>query len=152
MDVFDLRPRAVVPIEPVIEVDTVAGSSMLIRAEPLRAGILLDPAFFCVFEETDLCVRLRKRGGRALLATRARVEHRVGATMGKPLHFYYRFRNRPYFMAKHARPIHWLTFLPYYVAEAAGRIVAYTFLGRRAEARAVLLGVLDAARRRTGAG
>lgn len=151
-DVFDLRPAAEVCREPAIEVDAVAGSSMLVCAEPLRAGVLLDDAFFCVFEETDWCLRLRARGGRVLLATRARLEHRISTTMGKPLQLYFRFRNRPYFMRKHARPVHWLTFLPYYLAEAAGRIVGYTLVGRRRDARGVLLGVWDSARGVRGAG
>jgi len=65
---------------------------------------------------------------------------------------YFRFRNRPYLMARHARPVHWVTFLPYYAAEAAARIVAYTLVGRHAEARCVLLGVWDGARGRLGPG
>lgn len=138
--------------EPVIEVDAVAGSSMLLRATTLRTGELLDPAYFCVFEETDWCVRLRAQGGRVLLATRARVEHHARGTMGDSLHFYYRFRNRPYFMRKHARTVHWLTFLPYYLGEAAVRIIGYTLAGRRADARGVLLGVWDAARGIRGPG
>ena len=149
-DVFDIRPAR--ELEPVIEVDAVAGSSMLVRAEPLRAGVLLDPAFFCCFEETDWCLRLRARGGRILLATRARLEHRMFGTMGRPLHLYFRFRNRPLFMARHAHAIHWLTFVPYYLAEAAARIVGYTLSGRWAEARCVLLGVWDGARGRRGRG
>jgi hypothetical protein len=48
--------------------------------------------------------------------------------------------------------MHWLTFLPYYVAEAIGRVIAYTVAGRWAEARGVLLGVWDAARRTRGPG
>jgi GT2 family glycosyltransferase len=151
-DVFDQRTAAEVCREPAIEVDTVAGSSMLVRAEPLRAGVLLDAAFFCVFEETDWCLRLRARGGRVLLATRARLEHRISTTMGKPLQLYFRFRNRPYFMRKHARPIHWVTFVPYYLAEAAVRIVMYTLAGRGKDARGVLLGVWDGARSVRGPG
>jgi len=151
-DIFDVQPAAEVCRERAIQVDAVAGSSMLVRAEPLRAGVLLDPAFFCVFEETDWCLRLQARGGRVLLATRARLEHRMSTTMGKPLQFYFRFRNRLYFMAKHARPIHWLTFVPFYFAEASARIAAYALVGRGREARAVLLGVWDGARGRRGPG
>jgi GT2 family glycosyltransferase len=125
---------------------------MLVRAEPLRAGVLLDAAFFCVFEETDWCLRLRARGGRVVLATRARLEHRISTTMGKPLQLYFRFRNRPYFMRKHARAVHWLTFVPYYLAEAAARIVGYTLAGRGRDARGVLLGVWDGARNVHGPG
>lgn len=144
-DIFDTFPAAAIQGRPVIEVEAIAGSSMLVRADVLRAGVLLDPTFFCVYEETDWCLRLRSGGRRIVLATRAHVEHRVAGTMGKPLQLYFRFRNRPYFMAKHARPIHWVTFLPYYLAEAAGRVVGYTLVGRRADARGVLLGVWDAA-------
>ena len=42
--------------------------------------------------------------------------------------------------------------MPYYVAEAGGRIAAYTLVGRRREARAVLLGVWDGALGRRGPG
>ena len=76
----------------------------------------------------------------------------MSTTMGKPLQFYFRFRNRLYFMAKHARPIHWLTFVPFYFAEASARIAAYALVGRGREARAVLLGVWDGARGRRGPG
>ena len=152
VDLLDEYPLATVSQQPVVEVEAVAGSSMLMRAESLRAGELLDPAFFCMFEETDWCLRQRARGGRVLLATRARLEHHVAATMGKPLNFYFRFRNRPYFMARHARLIHWLTFLPYYLTEAGVRILAYALVGRRAEARGILLGVWDAALGKLGPG
>jgi GT2 family glycosyltransferase len=152
VDVLDRHPLASLATAPVLAVDTIAGSSMLIRASVLRAGELLDPAYFCIYEETDWCVRQRRRGGRVLLATRARLEHKGSGTMGRPLQLYYRFRNRPYFMAKHANPAHWVTFLPYYVGEAAGRIIGYALAGRREEARAVLLGVLDAARGVRGPG
>jgi len=152
VDLLDQRPLASLAAAPVIAVDTIAGSSMLIRASVLREGELLDPAYFCIYEETDWCVRQRRRGGRVLLATRARLEHKGSGTMGRPLQLYYRFRNRPYFMAKHANPAHWVTFLPYYVGEAAGRIVGYALAGRRDEARGVLLGVLDAARGIRGPG
>jgi hypothetical protein len=152
VDVLDRRPLASLAAAPVIAVDTVAGSSMLIRASLLRAGELLDPSYFCIYEETDWCVRQRRRGARVLLATGARLEHKGGGTMGRPLQLYYRFRNRPYFMAKHATRAHWLTFLPYYVGEAAGRIIAYAVAGRGDEARGVLLGVLDAARGVRGPG
>jgi GT2 family glycosyltransferase len=152
VDVLDRHPLASLATAPVLAVDTIAGSSMLIRASVLRAGELLDPAYFCIYEETDWCVRQRRRGGRVLLATRARLEHKGSGTMGRPLQLYYRFRNRPYFMAKHANPAHWVTFLPYYVGEAAGRIIGYALAGRRKEARGVLLGVLDAARGVRGPG
>jgi GT2 family glycosyltransferase len=152
VDVLDERDLEAVTKDPVIEVDAVSGSSMLMRAAPLRRGELLDPAFFCMFEETDWCLRQRSRGGRVVLATGARIEHQVSGTMGKPLQFYFRFRNRPYFMGKHARTVHWLTFLPYYLVEAVARIMAYTLVGRGAEARAIFLGVLDAARGRRGPG
>jgi GT2 family glycosyltransferase len=152
VDLLDEYPLATVSQQPVVEVEAVAGSSMLMRAGSLRAGELLDPAFFCMFEETDWCLRQRARGGRVLLSTRARLEHHVAATMGKPLNFYFRFRNRPYFMARHARLIHWLTFLPYYLTEAGVRILAYALVGRRAAARGILLGVWDAALGKLGPG
>ncbi len=152
VDAVDERGLAAVSARPVLDVDVVSGSSMLIRAEALRGEALLDAAFFCVFEETDWCLRWRARGRRVVLATRARLEHRVGSTMGKPLHLYFRFRNRPYFMSKHARPMHWCTFVPFYLAEAIGRIAVYAVAGRWAEARGVLLGVWDAARGTRGPG
>jgi hypothetical protein len=152
VDAVDERGLAAVSARPVLDVDVVSGSSMLIRAEALRGEALLDAAFFCVFEETDWCLRWRARGRRVVLATRARLEHRVGSTMGKPLHLYFRFRNRPYFMSRHARPMHWCTFLPFYLAEAIGRITVYAVTGSWANARGVLLGVWDAARATRGPG
>jgi GT2 family glycosyltransferase len=152
VDLLDRRPLGDLAARPAVEVDTIAGSSMLIRASALRQGELLDPDYFCIYEEADWCVRQRRRGRRILLATGARIEHRQSGTMGRPLQLYYRFRNRPYFMARHARAVHWLTFLPYYLGESVLRAAAYTLLGRRAEARGVVLGVWDAARRVRGPG
>jgi GT2 family glycosyltransferase len=152
VDALDEQPLAALALRPAIDVDAVAGSSMLVRASLLRAGELLDPAYFCMFEETDWCVRLRRRGARILLATGARVEHHAGGTMGRPLQLYYRFRNRPYFMLRNARAVHWLTFLPYYLGEAAARVITYVLRGRGAEARGVALGVWDGIRARRGPG
>ena len=44
---------------------------------------------------------------------------------------YCRFRNRIFFMRKHARWYHWLIFGPYLVHHVVGKAIGYTISGRR---------------------
>jgi hypothetical protein len=65
------------------EVDWISGSCMLLRMSAARAVGFFDERYFLYEEDADLCLRLRKAGGRVLFAPGALVHHRLGTSMMK---------------------------------------------------------------------
>lgn len=65
------------------EVEQVAGAAVVIRREAWEQIGGFDPAFFMYFEDTDLCIRLRKAGWSIWFLPDARVHHKVGASSDK---------------------------------------------------------------------
>ena len=65
------------------EVEQVAGAAVVIRREAWQQIGGFDPAFFMYFEDTDLCIRLRKAGWSIWFLPGARVHHKVGASSDK---------------------------------------------------------------------
>ena len=65
------------------EVEQVAGAAVVIRREAWQQVGGFDPAFFMYFEDTDLCIRLRKAGWSIWFLPDARVHHKVGASSDK---------------------------------------------------------------------
>ncbi|HWO27639.1 MAG TPA: glycosyltransferase family 2 protein, partial [Candidatus Acidoferrum sp.] len=62
------------------------GASILIARTAIKDVGLLDDGFFLLWEETEFCLRLRKRGWRLAAAPDSRVLHKVNAsTRGNPL-------------------------------------------------------------------
>jgi GT2 family glycosyltransferase len=62
-------------------VDYLTGASVLLRADALRDVGLFDDRFFFTWEDVDLCIRLRDRGWRIVVADQAPVWHRWGGTV-----------------------------------------------------------------------
>jgi hypothetical protein len=58
------------------------GASMLIARRALEETGLLDEGFFLYWEETEFCLRLRKKGWRLAAASDSRVFHKVNASTG----------------------------------------------------------------------
>jgi len=56
------------------------GASLLITRTALEDVGLLDPGFFMYLDETDFCIRLRKKGWRLAAAPDSRVMHKVNAS------------------------------------------------------------------------
>lgn len=65
------------------EVEQVAGAAVMIRREAWEQVKGFDPAFFMYFEDTDLCIRLRKAGWSIWFTPNAKVHHKVGASSDK---------------------------------------------------------------------
>lgn len=67
--------------------DALYGASMLIAAKAMEDVGLLDEGFFFYLEETEMCLRLRKRGWRLAAAPDSRVLHKVHSSTGghKPI-------------------------------------------------------------------
>lgn len=58
------------------------GTSMLISRRAIEDVGLLDEGFFLYFEDTEYCLRLRKKGWRIAAAPDSRVLHKVNASTG----------------------------------------------------------------------
>jgi GT2 family glycosyltransferase len=58
------------------------GTSLLIAREALNDVGLLDEIFFLYWEDTEFCLRLRKKGWRLAAAADSRVLHKVNASTG----------------------------------------------------------------------
>lgn len=65
--------------------DGLYGASLLIRRTALEDVGLLDEGFFFYWEETELCLRLRKRSWRLAAAPDSSVLHKTGASVGKDM-------------------------------------------------------------------
>lgn len=85
--------------------DYLTGCALCIKREALELVGLLDERFFLCYEETDWCVRARHAGYGVLVAPRARLWHKVSATIGEgsPTTTYYMTRNASLFFSKHLR-------------------------------------------------
>jgi GT2 family glycosyltransferase len=58
------------------------GTSMLVARTAIEDAGLLDEGFFLYWEDTEFCLRLRKKGGRIAAAPDSRVLHKVNASTG----------------------------------------------------------------------
>lgn len=63
--------------------DALYGASMLIRSESIRDVGMLDEGFFHYWEETEFCLRLKKRGWKLAVAPDSRILHKVGSSTGR---------------------------------------------------------------------
>ena len=61
---------------------TLNGTSILIARSALEDIGLLDEGFFLYWEDTDFCLRLRKRGWRLAAASESRILHKISASTG----------------------------------------------------------------------
>ncbi len=87
------------------ETDYASGAALLFRAEVAEKIGLLDEAFFLVWEEVDWCFRARAVGWTIVVATGAKVWHKIGASFGdesSPLRTYFSVRNEMLWFRRHA--------------------------------------------------
>lgn len=65
------------------EVDWISGSCMLLRMSAARDVGFFDERYFLYEEDADLCLRLRKAGGKVMFIPQAVVLHELGTSMAK---------------------------------------------------------------------
>lgn len=77
------------------ECDFVSGCGLLLRSQAGQESGFLDASLGFYDEDLDLCLRLRAKGWKIRSAPRARMAHRISATLGSnsPLSAYYTTRN-----------------------------------------------------------
>jgi GT2 family glycosyltransferase len=79
------------------EVAYACGCALFAPATTLRRIGLMEPSFFCYFEEVDWCLRAANQGLRSYYVPNAKIWHKVSATSGgkqAPIIKYYRTRNQ----------------------------------------------------------
>lgn len=115
-----LRDRVVAMDVPhtTIEVDWLAGASMLMRTSMVQDIGMFDETFFLYYEETDLCLRARRAGYKIAYVRSSSVAHIGSATTGmkdnkKRMPPYVFASRRHYFLKNHGRGYLWACNLAY---------------------------------------
>jgi GT2 family glycosyltransferase len=89
-----------------IEVAIVGGAFFVIARSLFEELDGFDERFFMYYDELDLCLRARQRGARAMVASRIRIHHQIGASTdrvpGKRL--FYLLRSRLRYARAHFSP------------------------------------------------
>jgi GT2 family glycosyltransferase len=96
---FDLMghrlPDDKVTWEDAKEIDYVCGCALMARRAVFEKVGLLEPRFFLYWEESDFCYRAKKNGFKIMTCPRAKVWHKVGASIkAKSSAHYFWWRNR----------------------------------------------------------
>ncbi len=107
-------------LPPLVSVDFVSGSGMLVRREVFEAIGLFDPAYFMYGEEVDFCWRARSAGYRLACAPRAKMWHKVSASAGRDpgTTRYLKIRNQIRFYQRYANPPQILIMLAFTLARS----------------------------------
>lgn len=93
------------------DVDYVTGAALAVRREVWDELGGLDPGYRPgYYEETELCLRARRRGYRVRVLPAARAVHHESVSSGKlsARFFYHYHRNRLRFLIRNYGPVHWL--------------------------------------------
>lgn len=87
-----------------VEVDSISGACILARREVIEQVGLLDENIFMYLEDVDLCLRVKKRGGRIVYFPKAEIIHYCGQSSGgdfNPVSFCRRSQSVCYYFEKH---------------------------------------------------
>lgn len=63
-----------------LEVGYITGADLMLRREVIEMLGGFDPRFFLYYEETDLCARIRKAGGKIFSVPEAKIQHLEGGS------------------------------------------------------------------------
>ena len=96
-------------------VDCVATSSLLIKKEIINDIGMLDPEYFCYFNDIDWCLRAKKSGYRICFLRNSKIWHKVSHSTNKISGFkiYYTTRNMIRLIKKNAPHKKYIIFLLY---------------------------------------
>lgn len=88
-----------------LDVGFLSSCAVCIKRQVLEEVGLLDERLFIYYEEADWSARASAAGWRSVLVPKARIQHKVSATMGtaSPATEYYMSRNGLLFLAKHLK-------------------------------------------------
>jgi len=115
------------------EVDFLVGCGLLVKRPVFDTLGLFDERFFMYYEDLDLCLRARRQGYQLLTVPRARMWHKVSASVGgegSPFEAYYKAQSSVLFYAKHTHPVLRPTILIYRTGSAIRKIASALLTGR----------------------
>lgn len=135
------------------ETDFFPGGFTLVRIEAVRKAGFLDPYYFIFLDDADWALRIRRAGYTARYAPKARAWHKPSSSVGMESEsfYYYRTRNRLFFVKKYAPPLDWPIFCVSFLAELFLETLPTLYLShQRPQMKAVLLGIFDFLRGKRG--
>lgn len=111
----------------VLQVDWLAGASMMLRRRVLEEVGLFDETFFLYYEEVDLCRRARLAGWTTHYIPESSVAHIGSAStgmkdLGKRTPPYYFDSRRHYFLKNHGRAYLWMANLSWILGYSLGHL------------------------------
>ncbi len=114
------------------DVDFITGCSLLVRRDVVERVGMLDESFFLYFEDTDWSIRTKKAGFKLVVALSSIVWHKETGSVGRrsPTHEYYVTRNNLLFMKKHAEPLLWVTFAPFFLLKITIKALLFSAKGQ----------------------
>jgi hypothetical protein len=116
------------------KLDYVSGCSFMISAEAIRSCGMFDNGLFLLFEEMDICSKVKKAGFKIAMTARSVVYHKVSRTLkDSPLKLYYFTRNRLYISYRH-----YPLFLPFVILWCVRWPLLPALIKRRENLRSVL--------------
>jgi GT2 family glycosyltransferase len=135
------------------EVDVINGCGFLVKKEVFNEIGLLDPSYFLYYEETDYCIRAKKRNICVICNPNSKIYHKIHASSGgavnNPL-IYYWTRNQILFMRKNASLYHWITFPTFFIFICLFRIVKHIRKMNIELLKYMVKGVIDGVRGKGG--
>lgn len=126
----------------VLEVDWVSGAAMFIKKEVFEKVGVLDAGYFLCYEDTDFCLRAKKKGFKILVVPSSKIWHKGAHSLNRPLAEYYLTLNRVRFMKLNSDPIHFSVFLIFYLVGSLKRFCISLLKNDIKTAEAILKGFL----------
>lgn len=128
------------------EVSHVAGCCLMIKKKVIDEIGILDQNFIEYFtEDTDWCLRARKRGYKIMYVPNARLWHHViKKTSVSERYWYLKGRNMMLLMRKHARLHHWIVFSLFLMVGSIKVLYRETKAGNLKQLFTMAKGTLDA--------
>ena len=134
------------------DVECVSGCAMLLRSSALQVVGRLDRLFSpAYFEDTDWCMRARRRGYQIKYAPAAKVWHKVSMSGGGEYNLRERYLigyNSVQFMKRYATPAGWLKYFVFAILSLPALYVIRVFQGRGQGVLVKGLGIWDGLRGR----
>lgn len=135
------------------EADFFPGGFTLARIEAVKKAGFLDPDYFIFLDDADWSHRIHQAGYSGRYVPKARAWHKPSSSVGmeSETFYYYRTRNRLYFVKRHAPPFVFPFFFVYFLFELVFESAVRLYRsGQRKQMRAVLQGVFDFLRGKRG--
>lgn len=140
------------------ETDYVCGCAFLIKTEVVEKVGMLDPKYFLLWEEADLCYRARKAGYKTLVVPKSQLRHKCSASFigghKAPHYQYFWWRNRFLWVEKNLSFAETTKVYPVIVKQIVKEVINYlksqTNTQEKLTAKAALQGFRDYLLRKFG--